>query len=114
VKHGAILLIRHRGLEHSLVQIRIELLILYGGVNPLQPVLLQRLHQNGFRHFEPIVQHYEVRVCVGQGGGGDGGEGAVKVVDRLDEVAGEALEGEVFRGRYFTFCAVLEVAEVGY
>ena len=45
--------------------------------------------------------------------GFDGGEGAVEVVDGIDQVFCEALQGEVFCGLDFAFCAFLEVAEVG-
>lgn len=44
----------------------------------------------------------------------DSSQGAVQVVNGLDEVAGEALDGEVFCGLRFALCAFLEVAEVGY
>jgi hypothetical protein len=43
----------------------------------------------------------------------DGGQGAVQVVDALDEVAGELLQREVFGGLNFALGAVLQVAEVG-
>ena len=43
----------------------------------------------------------------------DGGQRAVEVVDRLDEVAGEALQREVFGGLDLALCALLQVAVVG-
>jgi hypothetical protein len=46
--------------------------------------------------------------------GRDGTECAVEVIDAFYEVPREALDGEVFCGVDFAFCAVLQVAEVGY
>jgi hypothetical protein len=40
-------------------------------------------------------------------------QGAVEVVDGLDEVAGESLDGKVFGRGDFALGAVLQVAEVG-
>ena len=45
--------------------------------------------------------------------GGDVGEGAVEVVDAVEQVLGEALEGEVPCGDHFAFGLVLQVAVVG-
>jgi len=42
------------------------------------------------------------------------GERAVKVINAVDEVFGEALKGEVFGGLDFALGALLKVAEVGY
>jgi len=42
-----------------------------------------------------------------------GAECTVEVIDRFYEIAGEALDGEVFCGLNLAFCAVLQVAEVG-
>lgn len=41
-------------------------------------------------------------------------EGAVEVVDAIEEVFGKALQGEVTRGLDFAFRLVLQVAVVGY
>lgn len=61
------------------------------------------------------MQGHQVLVGVwrGEGGGLDGGEGPVQVVDGVDEVFGEAGDGEVARGGDFAFRALLQVAEVG-
>jgi hypothetical protein len=43
----------------------------------------------------------------------NGGKSAVEIINAFYEVAGEALEGEVFGGLDLAFCALLEVAVVG-
>lgn len=44
---------------------------------------------------------------------GDGGQGAVEVVDTVDQILCELLDGEVTGALDLTRRAVLEVAEVG-
>jgi hypothetical protein len=113
VKANAVLLVRLRCLEHSLVDIGVEFLERGAGVEALQAVLLERVHEDVVRHLEAVVERDEVGVLRRELLGGDGGEGAVEVVDALDEVAGEALQGEVFGGLDFALGALLEVAVVG-
>lgn len=60
------------------------------------------------------MQIQEVLVFGGQFVGGDVDEGAVEVVDAVEEVFGEALQGEVARSLDFALGLVLEVAVVGY
>jgi hypothetical protein len=77
-------------------------------------VFLERGDQDAVGHFDAIVQRDQIRVAVG----GEflwrnGAQSAIQVVDGLDEVAGEALDGEVFCGCDFALCAVLQVTEVG-
>lgn len=83
-------------------------------------MLLQRLHHYPLRHLQPIVQILQILDLVadfrfrdGEFLGGDGEEGAVEIVDAVDEVFGEAGDGEVAGGADVAFGAVLEVAEVG-
>lgn len=84
-------------------------------IDLLEAVLLQRAEQDALRHLQPVVEVDEVLVGVGAGArlGGDGRERAVEVVDAVDEVFGEFLDGEVAGGFFVAFGAVLEVAEVG-
>lgn len=103
------------------MQIRIELLPLLRRIEPLQAVLLEGLHQDRLGHLQSIV---EVQQVPGGAFGvlgvglqflrGHGGEGAIEVVDGLDEVFGEPLDGEVLGGLDVALRAFLEVAEVGY
>ena len=86
------------------------------GAKALQAVLGKGLHENVLRHLEAVVEVNQVLGGLVLGGellGGHHGQGAVQVVDALDEVLGEALDG-VFSGCLdFSLGAVLEVAEVG-
>ena len=96
------------------MHIRIEFLAALTGVESLQTVFLQRADQYRVCHFDAVVQGNEVDVSVCfEFVGGHGAEGAVEVVDGLDEVAGKALDGEVFCALDFALCALLQVAEVG-
>ena len=74
----------------------------------------ERVHEDLFGHFEPAVQGDELGVGGDEFVGGDGGEGAVEVVDAVEEVLGEALQGEVLGGFDFARGLRLQVAVVGY
>lgn len=83
-------------------------------------MLLQRLHHDPLRHLQPIVKVLQIldlvaefRVRDGEFLGRDGEQGAVEVVDAVDEVFGEAGDGEVAGGADVAFGPLLEVAEVG-
>lgn len=110
---GAFLLAWLRGHEHSLVDVGIELLASFRGVESLKAVLLQCVDQDAVGHLDTLVQRGQILVIAFELLRGNGGEGAVEVIDRLNEVAGEALDGEVLGGLGLTRCALLEVAEVG-
>ena len=74
------------------MKIWIEPFPLLARIEALQPMLLQRLHQYGFRHLETTMQILEIFITVllAKFLGGDGRESAVKVIDTVDEVFGEA------------------------
>ena len=93
---GAVLLARLRSHEDSLVNVGVELVAGLGGIEALQAVLLQRADQDAVGHLDTLVQRAEVLV-----------------VDRLDEVTGEALDGKVLGGLGLARGALLQVAEVG-
>jgi hypothetical protein len=95
------------------MDIGVELLVFGAGVEALKAVLLEGGDEDAVGHLEAVVEGDEVRVFGGELGGVDGGECAVEVVDGLDEVAGEALQGEVFGGLNLALGALLEVAVVG-
>jgi len=84
--------------EDGLMNIRIELLATFARVESLEPMFLQRIDQYAVRHFNAVMQRNQVRVVRLEFFGGNGAEGAVEVVDGFDEVAGEALDGEVLCG----------------
>lgn len=102
------------------MQIRIELLPPFTRIKPLQTMFLHRLHHDPLRHLQPIIQILQILNLVtefcfrdGEFLGGDGEESAVEVVDAVDEVFGEAGDGEVAGGGDVAFSPVLEVTEVG-
>lgn len=99
--------------ENSLMDIGVELLAGLGGIEALEAVLLQRVDEDAISHLDALVQGDQILVVALELLGGNGGEGAVEVVDRLDEIAGEALDGKVLGGLCLARCALLEVAEVG-
>jgi len=113
VEASSVLLVRLRRLEDSLVDVGVELLGRLAGVESLQAVLLQRVDEDGVGHLDAVVQGNEVGVIALELLFWHGAKGAVKVVDGFYEVAGEALDGEVFSGLDFALGALLEVAEVG-
>lgn len=114
VEAASILLVWLRRLEHGLVHIGVELLARLGGVEAFQTMLLQGGDQDGVSHLDAVVQGDEIRVIGLELLGSDCAEGTVEVIDRLDEIAGEALDGEVFGGLRLAFRTLLQVAEVGY
>ncbi|KAH6610174.1 hypothetical protein Trco_000194 [Trichoderma cornu-damae] len=112
---GVVFLVGLGGHEGGLVLVGVELGAL--GLQSLQAVLGKRLDEDALRHLEALVEVGEVLellallldlelVC------GDGGQGAVQVVDTVDEVLGELLDGKVAGGFDLTCGAVLEVAEL--
>lgn len=120
--HITILQIRRLGHERRLVEIGIEflrlaILRLLAGVEALQTVLREGAHEDVLGHLEAGHEIQQVLVGLGLGGvelvGGNGEQGAVEVVDALQEVDGEALDGEVAGAIHVALRALLEVAEVG-
>lgn len=107
----AILLVGLRRHEGGLVLVGVELVAI--GVHALEAVLLEGGHEDGLGHLDALVQRVEVLVVAAQLLGGDGRQRAVEVVDALDQVLGELLDGEVARRLDLARRAVLKVAEVG-
>lgn len=97
------------------MQIRIKLLPLLARIEPLEPVLLQRLHQDPLCHRQALVQVDEVLVTVLSPHllRRHRGERAVQVVHRVHEVFGKSLDGELVRGLDISFRSLLQVAELG-
>lgn len=110
---NAILLVGHGGLEDGLMDVGIKLLVLGAGVNALKTVLLESVDEDSVGHLEAIIQGNKVLVLVDQLLFGNGGQGAVEVVNRLDQVASKALDGEILSGLDLALSALLQVVEVG-
>ncbi len=104
MEHRSILQSMGGGLEGSLMHIRIKSLLIDGRVEALQAMFLERLHQDRLRHLEAVVEVDQIFVrgtrarrfvVVGhQFLGGDGGQGSVEIVDRIDQVLRETLDRE--------------------
>lgn len=117
----AVLLVCGLGHESGFVTVRVELLgLAVNGlcrVETLQAVLQQRVHEDVLGHLEALVKVLQVLVGLGLVGGelvgGDDGEGTVKVVDRLEQVDGEFLNGECSSALHVALGALLEVSKVG-
>lgn len=113
---GVVLLVglgRHEG---GLVLVGVELGAL--GLEALEAVLGERLDEDALGHLEALVEVSQVLEVLALVLGlelldGHGGEGAVEVVDAVDEVLCELLDGEVAGGLDLAGGALLEVAEVG-
>jgi hypothetical protein len=95
------------------MDVRVELLGRFRGVESHQSMLLQRVDEDGIGHFDAVVEGNEISIVRLELLLRDSAEGAVEVVDRLYKVAGEALNGKVFCTLDFALGALLEVAEVG-
>jgi hypothetical protein len=113
---GAVLLIRLGSHESSLLLVGVELLAL--GAETLEAVLLQGVHEDVFGHLETLVQVGEILNALRSVLGvelvlGNHSKSAVEVVDAVDEILGELLDGEIFGGLDLTGGALLQVTEVG-
>lgn len=121
VHHIAILHALRLGHESSLVQVGVKLLRLalhlLAGVEPLQTVLLEGVHEDVLGHVETGNEVKQVLVGLGLDGiklvRGHGQQRAVEVVNALEEVLGEALDGEVAGAVHVTLGAFLQIAELG-
>lgn len=116
-KNSPVLLIRLRRHEHGLMPIRIELLLLNMRLRALQPMLLQCAQKNLFGHLQPTVQIRELRIRRRAVLDGDLLRGhvfqrSVQIVDRFDEVACEARDGEIFGLSDLPLCTLLEITEI--
>lgn len=110
-----------RGHEGSLVQVSIELLglavDLLGGIEALETVLLEGVEEDGLGHVETSDEIEEVLVLFGLSSGelllGHGQQRAVEVVDAVEEVLSETLDGELAGGVHVALVALNEVAGFG-
>ena len=114
----------HLGLgshEGGLVQVGVKLLGLVldlgAGIEALQTVLLQGVHEDVLSHLQTSDEVVQGSVLVSPGSTdlvrGHGQQRAVKVVNALQKVLGEALDGEVTGTVHVALGALLQVTEVG-
>lgn len=115
-KRRPILLPLHRRHKRGLMHGGVEPLARLAGIEAVEPMPLQRGHQDLLRHLEAVDEVGQIRVLVprrGQLGRRHGREGPVQVVDAVEQVFGEARDGEVARRGHVALGALLQVAEVG-
>lgn len=113
---STVLLVRLRSHESSLLLVGVELLAL--GAETLEAVLLKGVHEDVLGHLETLVQVGEILDALRSVLGlelllGNHSKSSVEVVNAVDEVLGELLDGEIFGGLDLTGGALLQVAEVG-
>lgn len=112
---GVLLLVGLGSHEGGLLLVGVELLTL--GAQSLEAVFLEGGHEDVLGHLEALVQVGEILEVLGAVLGvqlllGDHVQGTVKVIDAVDEVLCEFLDGEVAGGLDLALGALLEVAEV--
>lgn len=93
------------------MDVGVELLVLGAGIDALKAVLLERVDQDSVGHLEAIVQGKQVLVLLNQLFLRNSRQSAVKIVDRLDQIAGEALDSKVLGSLDFALGALLQVVE---
>lgn len=113
---STVLLVRLRSHESSLLLVGVELLAL--GAETLEAVLLKGVHEDVLGHLETLVQVGEILDALRSVLDlelllGNHSKSSVEVVNAVDEVLGELLDGEIFGGFDLTGGALLQVAEVG-
>lgn len=54
----------HFGLKGRFVKIGIESFLLFAGIETLESVLFQGLHQYSFRHLQPVIEVREILIAV--------------------------------------------------
>jgi hypothetical protein len=110
---GAVLLVGLGCLESGLVHVGIELVTLGAGIESLEAVLLECVHKNGLGHPEARVEVREVLVAAVKLLLGYNRKGTVKVVNAVQQVSGETLEGKVLGCANLTLGLLLQVAVLG-
>lgn len=121
VHNVTVLEILGRGHEGSLVQVGVELLglalDLLAGVEALEAVLLEGVHEDVLGHLETSNEVKQSLVLLSRGSveliRGHGQQRAVKVINAVEEILSKALNSEVAGTVHIALCALLEVAEVG-
>lgn len=113
IEHRPILLVRLRCLESRLVNIGVEYLALDTGIDAFHAVAAQRLHQDLLRHLEAAVEIHQFLVVFRELLLRHVLQCTVEVVNAVEKVLGELLEGEVSCCVDFSLRLFLEVAVVG-
>lgn len=121
VHHVAVIHVRRRSHESGFVEVGIELLSLaihlLAGVEALQTVLLECAQESLLGHLETVDEVEQILVGIAALGSellrGHGQQCAVEVVNALQQVLGEALNGKVAGTVHVALSALLQVTELG-
>lgn len=95
------------------MHVGIELVALSAGVESLEAVLLECVHEDGLGHLETRVKVQKVLVAAVKLLLGHDRKGTVKVVNAVEQVSGEALEGKVLGCADLALGLLLQVAVFG-
>lgn len=90
-EHSALFLVGLWRLEDGFVDVRVEFFRLCGGVEALEAVLLEGLHEDGLSHLQAVMERDKILVFGDQLVGRNGGEGAIEVIYRLNQILSESL-----------------------
>jgi hypothetical protein len=110
---GAILLVGLGCLESGLVHVGVELVTLGAGIESLEAVLLECVHEDGLGHLKSRVEVQEILVAAVKLLLGHHRKGTIEVVNAVQQVSGEALEGKVLGCANLTLGLLLQVAVLG-
>ena len=117
----AVLHVLGLGHEGSFMQVGVELLGLalgglLRGIESLDTMLFERVHENILGHLQTSDQFHQFLVSLRRGTTElirwHGEEGAIKVVNAFEKVHGEFLNSKVTSDFHVTLSALLEVKEV--
>lgn len=97
------------------MEIWVEFLLLFAGIKPLKPMLLQGLHQYPFRHLEPVIEVRQLFVAVFFADliGRYCFDCAFEVVDRFQQILRKSRYGKVACIGNVSLRSVLKIAEIG-
>ena len=95
------------------MHVGVELVALSAGIESLEAVLLECVHENGLGHLETLVKVRKVLVAAVKLLLGHNREGTVEVVNAVEQISGETLEGKVFGCADLTLGLLLQVAVLG-
>jgi hypothetical protein len=110
---STVLLVGLGCLESGLVHVGVELVTLSAWVESLEAVLLKCVHEDSLGHLETRVKVQKVLVATVELLLGHNRKGTIEVVNAVEQVSGEALEGKVLGRANLTLGLLLQVAVLG-
>lgn len=91
----------------------VELVALLAGVESLETVLLQGSHENRLGHPESVVERLQLYVAAIELLLGNNGKSTIEVIDAVEQVFGESLQGKVLCCLHLSLGLLLEIAVLG-